>query len=1547
MRVRALVMKNLQAPCFGGTTFHVDNDIETKIKSGTVTIHGRFVVDQSNPHRCTHVFPPPVQQVTPSKSINNPACSYPSGSAHQPLQTFLHAISLPHDAVTFPEDFLRIPLPPSASNVDVISISPSFPKIYEDNRWTPQICRVVNGNALYQNFSSSPLLASKFSHFKPHLVHVNSILDVSTARHSPNSRRLSQIPHPTVAMNKHQSPLDKKYLLSLIKINENILSQQQLLRLQTINEENFNVFDNNLSGGYNHFSGKFYADFSFSNRPPPTKVYVPQYNRKCADLQQSKCDELESQGVLVDPKLYDIPVLHVSPSWIQQKGRAKHKQLQECSLDELRFITAFNTLNDSIRPKPTSSCSANSIFLFLARWKHHVFADLNNSYFQLPVKRALWSYLGVMTPHKGVRVLTRTGQGLLGSDVELEQLMARVLGDEITQGFCMAIRDDIVIGGNSLDEAIENYNLILSKLNKNNLKLSPNKVRVFPGDTEIYGYRVFNGCVKPSEHTISTLGQTKIENLTTVKQVNSWKGLYKTLIGHLPALSNVMSPFDSATGNKNSNEKFPWTPALTSAFNVAMSHLSKINQTYLPKPSEQLILLPDAMSSLPCVGWVLYVQRNGKLLPIVHCTAKLKDYMCRWYPCEKEAVGVVLSLDQCSHWIQESELPTLIGPDCLAVVKAAELIRKGRHSSNPRLQSLLASVNKRNIRFFHNSAKAGRHIVPDHLSRMSDSTCHSKDCAIERFLDDIPVNLEAMSLTLNDPNCTLLSISLEDPLPSPSVIAATATELQDHLLTRSGPIPLGSTNTWRDIQKSDEDCRTVFRLKSLGEEPRKKSTNPFINRIYREAIIHQGLLVVRSIDNKKLKEILRVVVPPSYLDSILTVLHLRLNHPKQSQLKLVFERYFFSPRMDAGLTNLYSACHVCASLQKFPKQLETFNPSLQPNHPGLAMNVDVLRRAGQIILVNVDVFSFYVTACFVSSERAEDLCTAIIQVVTPIRRSGSLLIRTDRAPGFVKLANSSQTSLRELGISIELGNEANKNSNCSVDKAIRELEDELKKVSPTGSKITTAELAQSVLTLNNKIRNRNLSAAEIHFSRDSHDNSNLVLDDLSLGKQQMALRTENHIRLAKSRTPKAISNPLPEVERGDIVFVRDDDSKHTSLDPHIVIDTDDPSKSLLKKALYSNPVSRKPLSLSTRSRLVENKFILKPTPFSLPRTPLAESPDPIVPNVVTQLVSSTSKPTVSWSPLDDELELDLIPIEADVSRTNPDISVYTPERDHPHLPVDTPPEVYPHQLDFDHPESSSDQSHNADDEDSESDSSNSPVLLFDGDDHIEIPERLDQSRKPKKGDKISYFDTNTNTWINAFITHDLTRRYRHYFNIVTENGRRDGLYLAPDTRWTLLQDESPPEENRNYGFNISSLEPSPTSFLHLRPRHLSFSRSVDNLHVQSSPTIHDNLDSDSLPSLEWDYAASNDSPSYFPDLPLDRVLNLDNVLPLSLTYHRSTSVDLLQPQNLDQRLPLTSTPVSPRSRVSNPRRSLPLERSRGRSLIPTIFRKFNPFKKQA
>ena len=47
LRLRALVVQKLQAPCFGGTTFHVDNNIVTDMAAQTVEIHGTLF-SQSN-----------------------------------------------------------------------------------------------------------------------------------------------------------------------------------------------------------------------------------------------------------------------------------------------------------------------------------------------------------------------------------------------------------------------------------------------------------------------------------------------------------------------------------------------------------------------------------------------------------------------------------------------------------------------------------------------------------------------------------------------------------------------------------------------------------------------------------------------------------------------------------------------------------------------------------------------------------------------------------------------------------------------------------------------------------------------------------------------------------------------------------------------------------------------------------------------------------------------------------------------------------------------------------------------------------------------------------------------------------------------------------------------------------------------------------------------------------------------------------------------------------------------------------------------------------
>lgn len=155
-------------------------------------------------------------------------------------------------------------------------------------------------------------------------------------------------------------PRTQEYLAE-IKVNEKVMTNQQLAKIEEIHIRNHSVFNEDISKGFEVGNYESKINFKTENQAPPYKLWVPQFNRKCQDLLQSKCDQLERQGVLADPIQEKINVRNVSPCFIQQKARAKHKKLEDCALEEIRFISCFNTLNDSIRAVASRSNTYDDI----------------------------------------------------------------------------------------------------------------------------------------------------------------------------------------------------------------------------------------------------------------------------------------------------------------------------------------------------------------------------------------------------------------------------------------------------------------------------------------------------------------------------------------------------------------------------------------------------------------------------------------------------------------------------------------------------------------------------------------------------------------------------------------------------------------------------------------------------------------------------------------------------------------------------------------------------------------------------------------------------------------------------------------------------------------------------------------------------------------------------------------------------------------------------------------------------------------------------------
>lgn len=66
------------------------------------------------------------------------------------------------------------------------------------------------------------------------------------------------------------------------------------------------------------------------------------------------------------------------------------------------------------------------------------------------------NYCGVMTPFHGVRVYTRCVMGMPGSEPALEELMCRVLGDLLEEGYVANPADDLYCGGKIPEKLLHN-----------------------------------------------------------------------------------------------------------------------------------------------------------------------------------------------------------------------------------------------------------------------------------------------------------------------------------------------------------------------------------------------------------------------------------------------------------------------------------------------------------------------------------------------------------------------------------------------------------------------------------------------------------------------------------------------------------------------------------------------------------------------------------------------------------------------------------------------------------------------------------------------------------------------------------------------------------------------------------------------------------------------------------------------------------------------------------------------------------------------------------
>ena len=1016
----------------------------------------------------------------------------------------------PTNSVILPGESMEFSLPGYLQSSKSVAVEPRFDNSHnvrvERKFPTPKVYQVHEGSISFTNSSCDPVVVKKNEH-------VCNILPPVPESDMPILSNLVSPPPVSSCKKtvKYSAPV-------LVNPDGSILNAEETQMFRALVEQYDEVFNPTI-GKYNGKSGACFVEVNMGPNPPPQhKGRVPFYGRDNLVELQQKFDELVAKGVFKRPQDIGITAEIMNPSFLVKKSDGINT----------RLVTDFGSIADYCRPTPTLMPDVDSTLRLIAGWGYIIKADFKESYWQIPLRRSSMKYCGVASPMKGAYVYTVGCMGLPGTEVALEELTCKLFGDLVMKGKVAKLADDLFIGGNTPQELYDNFAEVLGILAENNLRLSSKKTIIAPKSVNLLGWIWSQGHLSACPHKLSALSECSPP--PTVKALKSYIGAFRFLARVVKDYASLLQPLEGMiSGQRSPNAKVEWSDSQLTAFRKAQSSLKGAKSVVLPQLDDVLQIITDAAVQPTAIGAVMYAIRQGRPLLAGFYNARLPLYQTRWLPCELEGVAIGAALNHFGPYIRQSKHKPIILTDSKPCCDAIDKFKRGEFSASSRLCTFLSSVHRYGAVVKH--IQGVSNVVSDYISR-NPVTCTHPKCQI----------------------CSFLKESMDAVVSAVSVADVISGKVQ---------LPFTNKRAWIEIQEECSDLRHVVKFIRNGTTPGKKGRNfRQVKRYMTSKVVlsAEGTLVVRQVEPlSPVAE--RIVVPQNVLHGILTVLHIRLEHPSCLQLTKSFNRFFFALNLDKAALLCSRQCHHCESLKAVPKAMREQSTEDPPSHVGQRFAGDVVKRNSQLIMTLRETVSSYTLAEIIPSETIPDL-TSSIQRLSNLMRPSSLVpitIRLDPHPShrgmFIRIQNDE--GLASHNVKIEIGRELNVNKNPVAEKAVRELIRELQVLSPQGGQVSVTQLSQAVANLNSRIRAPGLSAYEVFTHREQNTGNRLQLDDLKLIQDQYQRRCGNHKSSEVSKSGGKPPHPAVDVSVGDIIYLYDDRSKLTARPRYLVISVAD------------------------------------------------------------------------------------------------------------------------------------------------------------------------------------------------------------------------------------------------------------------------------------------------------------------------------------------------------------------------------------------------------
>ena len=730
-----------------------------------------------------------------------------------------------------------------------------------------------------------------------------------------------------------------KKIFDTIKISSN-LTQEQDERLRSLLQKHIDIFskDDSDIGDCDMIKHRIdlIDDTPFKQRHrriPPSMI----------DEVRQHIEELLSGGIIRKSK---------SP-WASNVVLVRKKN------GKLRLCVDYRMLNKKTVKDSYALPRVEEVFDILNGAKLFSTIDMKSGYHQVSVEESHKCRTTFTVGPIGFFEYNKMPFGLSNSPATYQRLMEECLG-ELNMKICVIYLDDLIIFSDSFEQHLERLDIVLTRLQQCNLKLSPDKCFFLQERVKFLGHVVSAEGIETDPDKIERIKNWPTpSNSDELRSFIAFAGYYRSFVKDFSKitkpLTDLLPPTTTKKNAKIKSKDWKWEEAQEETFNKLKEILSSPPVLSYPDFQKPFELHIDASGK--GLGAILYQNQDDKKKVIAYASRSLSKPEKNYSAFKLEFLALKWAItDKFSDYLLNSHFTVYTDNNPLThILTSAKLDATGQ-----RWASLLGQYD------FDIIYRAGlNNKDADGLSRYPFERVEGTD---EVKIEDKTVKTVCQSTQIS---------ALIEVLPSASINIVDATECPGQ--------PLAQIEQ-REIRKNQREDLVLGKWvratidKRLPKDYSYSKEDQIMKKSFQYFKMIRGVLYREVKDDNTTVQ--QLVLPKVYQRMVMEGLHNDVGHPGRDRtLSLIRERFFW-PKMTADVDKWTTECRRCLA-RKSPTNSRAPLVNIVTTYPLELICMDYLtlepaKGIGNILVVT-DHFTKYALAIATKNQTAKTTAEAFYQ----------------------------------------------------------------------------------------------------------------------------------------------------------------------------------------------------------------------------------------------------------------------------------------------------------------------------------------------------------------------------------------------------------------------------------------------------------------------------------------------------------------------------------------------------------------------------------------